>query len=91
MDPGLPHLPLRVSVATDRVTLVQERLDALLRDHPDPASVLSADQPLSHATTLSAGRALEIFEKAGLREIVDSALTGARDRGREIAREFGQE
>jgi pyrroline-5-carboxylate reductase len=35
--------------------------------------------------------ALEIFEKAGLREIVDSALTGARDRGREIAREFGQE
>lgn len=35
--------------------------------------------------------ALEIFEKAGLREIVDKALTGARDRGREIAREFGQE
>jgi pyrroline-5-carboxylate reductase len=35
--------------------------------------------------------ALEIFEKAGLREIVDNALTGARDRGREIAREFGQE
>lgn len=35
--------------------------------------------------------ALEIFEQAGLRDMVDKALTGARDRGREIAREFGRE
>lgn len=35
--------------------------------------------------------ALQIFEEAGLRDIVDRALTSARDRGREIAREFGQE
>ena len=35
--------------------------------------------------------ALGIFEQAGLREIVDRALNGARERGSEIAREFGQE
>ena len=35
--------------------------------------------------------ALAIFEQAGLRDIVDRALNGARERGSEIALEFGQE
>jgi pyrroline-5-carboxylate reductase len=34
--------------------------------------------------------ALSVFEAAGLRDIVNQALNSARDRGREIAREFGQ-
>lgn len=34
--------------------------------------------------------ALALFEDGGLRELVEQALTGARDRGREIAQEFGQ-
>ncbi|MCW8845428.1 MAG: pyrroline-5-carboxylate reductase [Gammaproteobacteria bacterium] len=35
--------------------------------------------------------ALAIFEQAGLRDIVDRALNGARERGSEIALEFGRE
>jgi pyrroline-5-carboxylate reductase len=34
--------------------------------------------------------ALAVFESAGLRDIVERALVNARDRGREIARDFGQ-
>lgn len=58
-------------MATDRVSIVQERLDALLRDTPDPDGVLSRDQPLSDSTTLTVGQALEVFEDQLLSRALD--------------------
>lgn len=58
-------------MATDRVSIVQERLDALLRDHPEAESLLSPDQPVSGRTSLTAGTAVEIFEDQLLSRTLD--------------------
>jgi 2-oxoisovalerate dehydrogenase E1 component len=58
-------------VATDRVSIVQERLDSLLRDTPDPDGVLPPHQTLSDTTTLTVERALEVFEDQLLSRALD--------------------
>jgi 2-oxoisovalerate dehydrogenase E1 component len=58
-------------VATDRVSIVQDRLDALLRDHPEADTLLSLDQPVADGSSLTAGTALEIFEDQLLSRTLD--------------------
>jgi len=58
-------------VATDRVSIVQDRLDALLREHPEARSLLSPGQPVSDGTTLTAGTAVQVFEDQLLSRALD--------------------
>ncbi len=59
------------SVSTDRVSVVQENLDRLLATaRPSPRS-LRPDEPIASGSTLTAGRALEIFEDQLLSRAVD--------------------
>ncbi|MEJ2538687.1 MAG: thiamine pyrophosphate-dependent enzyme [Gemmatimonadota bacterium] len=58
-------------MVTDRVSIVQRRLESLLEDHPDPPALHPPEAPLGSETTLTGATALQIFEDQLLSRAVD--------------------
>lgn len=68
-------------MSADRVTIVEENLDRLLAELPEPAQILAPDEPLRPGSSLTAARARNLFEDMVMSRTLDIAARTLKARG----------
>ena len=68
-------------MSADRVTIVEENLDRLLAELPEPAQTLAPDEPLRPGSSLTAARARNLFEDMLLSRTLDIAARALKAKG----------